>query len=98
TNQEGYSELSFEQGEEQSLGNKLIVNQAPPVRLVLGSAYLFVYPIPFWAGFKEASSYHKFKSLNVLFMYAITPLFALAVWRVVLLKKLRRASILFLLF
>jgi hypothetical protein len=97
-NWEAYGDLSLLESREGSLGNKLIVEQAVPVRLILGSAYLFVYPIPFWSGFQLESSYHVFKSQNVLFMYAVSPLLGLAVWRVMRGDIFRRAVLLFLLF
>lgn len=81
-----------------SLGFQMIVNQALPIRLILGSAYLYIFPIPFWMGFQVESSYDLFKSLHVLYMYVITPLFMLAMARIFFSKELQTKPILFLLF
>lgn len=76
----------------------LIYDQPLPLRLVLGAAYLFVFPIPLWAGFQLETAYHLFKSFNVLFFYAVFPLFTLAVFRVLTTKAYRTPSVMFLLF
>lgn len=67
-----------------SLGMALIVNQLMVIRLLLGSVYLFVYPIPFWSGFQLESAYSLFKAINVVFFYFVIPLFVITVgqlWR-----------------
>lgn len=79
---ESYIEQATDQAGENSLGIKLIVNQPPSLRLPLGLAYLFVFPIPFWAGFQLESAGAFFKSCNVLFFYALTPLLLLALRRI----------------
>ncbi len=79
-----------------SLGARFIVNTPLPIRLTLGSAYLFVYPIPFWGGFQLESVYHLMKSFQAIYMYAIAPLFTLASWRLIHKTRLRTAPILFL--
>jgi hypothetical protein len=82
--QEGYGGLAAETHGDDSLGMALIVNQPLPVRLVVGSLAVFLYPIPFWRGFQLESAYHLFKSFNVLFFYFLIPLLGLAVreiWR-----------------
>ncbi|MCH7535820.1 MAG: hypothetical protein IH948_08790 [Bacteroidetes bacterium] len=56
----------------------LIVNQPMPIRLPLGSVYLFVFPIPFWSGFQFESAYQLFKSFNVIYFYFVIPLLILA--------------------
>lgn len=61
-----------------SLGMSLIVNQALPIRLVLGSVYLYIYPIPVWSGFQLDSAYQLFKSLNTIYFYFFFPLLALS--------------------
>lgn len=93
---ESYYELSTTESGSSSLGNKLVMGQPTPIRLLAGTIYLFVSPIPFWAGFYESSSYHILKSLNLLFMYTITPLLALSMVRLVQREGLRRSSLLFL--
>jgi hypothetical protein len=95
---ESYNALTLEESGDSSLGNQLIVSSPLPIRLVLGSAYLFVFPIPFWTGFQLVSVSLLFKSLHVLFMYGITPLFLLAFWQIIHDKLLRTVPILFLLF
>jgi len=94
----GYLEAATLQSSGDSLGYRFITAAPWPLRLVFGSAYLFVFPIPFWSGFQLESVYHLFKSFNVLFFYAVTPLFALALLRICQVKTLRRPSVMFLLF
>lgn len=94
---ESYADLSAAEGGAGSLGNSLIVNQILPLRLLFGSASLFVLPIPFWIGFNLDSAYNFFKSLNAMFMYAVVPLFALASWRILMDRSRRRPPVLFLL-
>jgi hypothetical protein len=81
-----------------SLGNALIVKAALPVRLVFGTVYLFVFPIPFWLGFQLESAYHLFKSLNVLFYYATLPLFGLAMLGIRRKRIARTPPLMFLVF
>ena len=95
---EGYTEASNIESSAGSLGSKYIVNQFFPIRLVIGFIYLLIFPIPFWFGFTLADAYQMFKSFHVLFMYAMIPLFALAVLRVIKNQGNRSPTILFLLF
>lgn len=95
---ESYNEITDLESGASSLGNQLIVSAPLPIRLVLGSAYLFVFPIPFWVGFQLVSVSNLFRSLQVLYMYAFTPLFILAVKQLIQESKLRSVPILFLLF
>lgn len=81
-----------------SLGVALIVKQPTPIRLVLGSVYLFVFPIPFWSGFQLDSALHLFKSFNVLFFYFVTPLMVMSVWQLLKHKDQRTPALLFILF
>ena len=75
----GYADLRSASGGADSLGDALIGDRALPVRLVLGSIYLFAFPIPFWVGFQLESAYHLFKSLNSLFFFlALVPALLLA--------------------
>jgi hypothetical protein len=94
----GYKELSANMSESGSLGTLFISNQPLLIRLPLSIIYLFVFPIPFWAGFQLESSYHLFKSFHVIYMYTVTPLFALGIWKIIRTTALRTAPILFLLF
>jgi hypothetical protein len=95
---ESYDEMASSESGDTSLGNRLIIASPIPVRLILGSVYLFIFPIPFWSGFQLESAYHLFKSLQALFMYGMTPLFILSVWQIIRYKHLRTTPILFLLF
>lgn len=81
-----------------SLGMSLVVNQPLPIRLVLGTIYLYVFPIPFWVGFQLESAYNLFRSFNALFFYGLNPLLVLSVGTLVRNKSLRTANALFLLF
>ncbi|MDB9800324.1 hypothetical protein OAB91_00510 [Alphaproteobacteria bacterium] len=81
-----------------SLGHALIVSQATPVRLFLGSLYLFLFPIPFWVGFQTESSYHLFKSFNVLFFYFVIPLLVLSVRQLWREKNKTKPALFFILF
>lgn len=95
---EGYMELSADQHGADSLGMALIINQPMPVRLVFGSIYLFVFPIPFWTGFQLESAYNLFKSFNVVFFYFLLPLLILALRQIWKDKRQRTATIMFMLF
>ena len=95
---EGYQQLASSLSNEDSLGMTLIVNQPLPLRLVLGSMYLFVFPIPFWSGFQLDSVYHLFKSFNVLYFYFVIPLVALSMWQLISSRSVRKVTILFVLF
>lgn len=95
---EKYSKLATEQASADSLGMALIVNQVMPIRLLLGSVYLFVFPIPFWIGFQLESVYALFKSLNVIFFYFVLPLLILSLIKIWRNKEERTPAIMFLLF
>lgn len=79
-----------------SLGMAVIVNQPLPVRLLFGSGFLYVYPIPFWAGLREHSAYGLFKSLNALFFYAFIPALVLSPVTLVRDSSLRTPPLMFL--
>jgi hypothetical protein len=94
---EGYVDLALDLNEGDSLGLRLLVHQPFPVRLILGSITLFLFPIPIWLGFQLQSVYHLFKSFNTVFFYFLIPLLLLAVrilWRQ---RSERRSSFVFLL-
>lgn len=93
--QEGYLELSEATSSADSLGMSMIVKQALPIRLILGSIYLFVFPIPFWTGFQLETAYTLFKSFNVLFFYFLTPLIFLSILRLYRFKGLRTPAVMF---
>ncbi len=96
--QAGYTDLANAQQSSDSLGMTLIVNQPMPIRLILGSAYLFVFPIPFWSGFQLESAYNLFKSVNVIYLYFVSPLLLIAVIQLMQDKKERTPALLFILF
>lgn len=93
-----YAEHAGDQHAADSLGMALIVNQPLPIRLVLGSIYLYVFPIPFWSGFQLESAYHVFKSANVVFFYFVLPLLAISLMQLIRHKQVRSTSVLFMLF
>jgi hypothetical protein len=78
---EGYAELASEQHGSNSLGMSLIIDQPLSIRIILGFGYLYLMPIPFWAGFQFNSVYALFKSFNVIFFYFMMPLFLMAIWQ-----------------
>ncbi|MEB3220991.1 MAG: hypothetical protein VKS61_02840 [Candidatus Sericytochromatia bacterium] len=78
---EAYTEGMYEQHGADSLGTAMIVGQSLPLRLLLGSAYLYVFPIPAWGGFQLESAYNLFKSINVLFFYVVLPFVGLGIWQ-----------------
>lgn len=96
--QEGYLELASTTNDASSLGMALIVNQPLPVRLVIGSATIFLFPIPFWLGFQLESVYHLYKSCNVVFFYFLLPLLGLAARELWKNKAQRTPAFLFILF
>ncbi len=81
-----------------SLGMSLIVNQPLLIRVVLGTIYLYIFPIPLWSGFQLESSYHLFKSLNAIFVIFLLPLMILA-FRILWKNNLSRSfPVMFILF
>ena len=57
-----------------SLGSRFIVTQPLPVRIVLGSVYQILVPIPFWGGFTVGSEYQFIKSYQSIYFVGIFPL------------------------
>lgn len=94
----GYGEKAALSHDSSSLGMSLIVNQSIPVRLILGSLYLFVFPIPFWSGFQLESAYELFKSVNVVFFYFVIPLLYMALRGMVRDRRSRHPTLLFMVF
>jgi hypothetical protein len=93
-----YLTMSTAAASANSLGMSLIINQPLPIRIILGSAYLYVYPIPFWAGFQLESAYQLFKSFNAIFFYALIPMLSVALWKIGRQKNVRTPPLMFLLF
>lgn len=94
----GYLEESTSASSPDSLGMTLIVNQQILLRLIFGSVYIYVFPIPFWSGLQLESAYHLFKSLNALFFYTLIPLVALSFLQIVRQKAVRTPVLMFQLF
>jgi len=90
---EGYSELATLQQDSNSLGMIYIVNQPIIIRLIFGSIYLFLFPIPFWSGFQLESAYSLFKSLNAIYFYFLTPIFLFSVLKLTKNYNQKRALI-----
>jgi hypothetical protein len=93
-----YNELSIDENGYSSLGNQLIISAPLPIRLILGSIYLFIFPIPFWVGFQLTSVSLLYKSLHVLYMYFIVPVFLFSIFQIIKSKALRIVPIMFLFF
>ncbi len=95
---ENYNKMSLIESADESLAMALIVTQPVPIRLFLGSIYLFVFPIPFWSGFQLESAYQLFKSFNVVFFYFVIPLLVMTVLQLVKDKTQHSSMLVFLLF
>ena len=93
-----YTQRADDAADNNSLGTSFVYNQPFFIKLLLSIFYLFVFPIPFWSGFQLQTSYHLFKSLNVIYMYIFTPLLLLAFWKIIRGGGNRTAAILFLVF
>lgn len=93
-----YLDEGADQHDAKSLGMALIVNQPLLVRLLLGTMYLYIYPIPVWSGFQLEEVYALFKSLNALFLYFLLPLLAVFASNMVTQKSIRSSALLFLVF
>lgn len=65
----------------QSLGMKLVVGQPLYVRAVLAPVYLWLAPIPIWAGFTLSSAYFLMKSLHTVFNYFLIAALLVVGWR-----------------
>jgi hypothetical protein len=94
-NRNTYEDMSHTESTGASLGNTLIVNQDLIPRLILGSVYLLIFPIPIWKGFQLETVYHLFKSLHAVFMYFVTPLFLLGSYRIIMNSLWRQPLLLF---
>jgi cytochrome b561 len=81
-----------------SLGLAFIINQPAPIKLILGSIWILLFPLPVWSGFQLESAYHLFKSLNAIYMYFVVPLVGLAVLGIVRQERNRTPVAMFHLF
>ncbi len=91
-----YTDLAVGSAGEGSLGVGLIASQPLPVRVVFGSLYLLVFPIPFWHGFSGESAYYLFKSANVLLFYVLIPMVVVGIASIPRIPFPQRTSVLFL--
>ena len=79
TNMQRYGETGLASSRSGSLGAQLILVQPMPVRLVVGSVYIVLYPIPLWAYFfSGASEYNILKNCHGIFQVLTIPLFIAA--------------------
>lgn len=92
-----YMGMSGDQHGSGSLGMTLIVKQPLPIRLVLGSLYLLVFPVPVWSGFEVVSAIHAFRSFNAIYFYFVIPLVWVSLVEVVKDKSRRTPEVIFLL-
>ncbi len=82
---------------ENSLGYKFVVDQPLYIRSVVGLPYLFLMPIPLWAGIGLGSVSMFFKTLFAIFNFFFLPYLAIAVGGFMHLSGQQRVRIYFLL-
>lgn len=92
---EEYRALASRVSDSDSMGMAYVVNQALPIRVVVGTVYVFVFPIPVWNGFTQLSAYYFLKSCSALFHYFLLPLLVQGVWLLAKSSKHRTASAVF---
>ena len=87
----GYQEEVNNTASSSSLGQSLIINQPAYFRIILGSIYVHIFPIPFWFGFKLDTIYDLFVSLNLFYIIGITPLIYLSytIYNNTVIKKIK---------
>ena len=72
---EQYSEHLEGESQQDSLGMRLVINQPLPIRLVMGTGSLMIFPIPLWAGVRSgADEYHLFKGYHAFYQFFTLPL------------------------
>jgi len=72
TNQ--YVDILETASQEDSIAMRLIVNQPMPIRLVLGTGSLMVFPIPLWAYFNSGEGeYHLIKGYHGIYQFFVLP-------------------------
>lgn len=70
-----YLERAHMDSSADSLGVQLIMDQPLPIRLLIGSGAIAIYPIPIWASLKPgASEYHIIKNFNGVYQIVVMPL------------------------
>ena len=95
TNQETYTDQSVAEARSGSLGSAFIVNQPPLIRIALGVPYVYYFPIPFWAGFTDATAILLFKSINAFSFYFISAFLFAGAFLIVTNRWLRSPGFLF---
>lgn len=94
---EGYEKVIYDTtNSSSSLGVSLVVNQPLILRIIIGTIYLHLFPIPFWSGFQLDTVYNLFKSLQAIYFWFTLPLFVLGIVNVFKLEKHQSAALLFL--
>lgn len=93
---EGYEAEISEVTTQSSLGVALVVSQPLLIRLIVGTIYLHIYPIPFWYGFQLDSIYDLYKSLQVIFLWFTLPLFVLGVKNILTFPRKVSSALVFL--
>jgi hypothetical protein len=97
---ESYVGISADASRDDSLGMRLIVHQPMPIRLVVGSGTMMVFPMPLWAYLgSDITDYHLIKTWHGFYQVLVLPLvFAgfLAVFRLFKRDRKRAVPLLFL--
>jgi len=71
----GFGVASYAAPETGSLARKMVTSQPLPIRLITGSLWMLVFPIPLWASFRwGGAGYHWVKGANGWFMVLVMPL------------------------
>ena len=72
---EQYAEHLEDGSQQDSLGMRLVVNQPLPIRLIMGTGSLMIFPIPLWAGVQSGvDEYHLFKAYHAFYQFFTLPL------------------------
>ncbi len=72
---EGYSGSAAAAMQKESLGMKLVARQPLPVRMVMGSGYMMIFPIPLWGYLQPGmGEYHIIKGYHGIYQVLVLPL------------------------
>lgn len=72
---ERYAGKSIISSQDDSLAMRLVVRQSMPIRLVMGSGSLMIFPIPLWGYFKLGiNDYHLIKGYHGIYQFFVLPL------------------------
>lgn len=70
-----YAEHLEGESQQDSLAMRLVINQPLPIRLVMGTGSLMIFPIPLWAGMRSgADEYHMIKGYHAFYQFLTLPL------------------------